>query len=171
MTSTRALVSVVDDHESVRESLPDLLQHSGFNVESFSSAEAFLESEAVSESSCLILDVGLPGMSGPDLQLELTRRGLGIPIVFITAQGDQSLRPKLIGLGATPVIGAFKKRVDHRRYNGATLLGLRGIVIKSHGSADTFAFEFAIQRAIEEARTGVLVHITERMAVIHKSAA
>ena len=72
---------------------------------------------------------------------------------------------------ATPVIGAFKKRVDHRRYNGATLLGLRGIVIKSHGSADTFAFEFAIQRAIEEARTGVLAHITERMAVIHKSAA
>jgi glycerol-3-phosphate acyltransferase PlsX len=78
---------------------------------------------------------------------------------------------KLIGLVASPVISAFKKRVDHRRYNGASLLGLRGIVIKSHGSADTFAFEFAIQRAIEEARTGVLAHITERMAAIHKSAA
>ena len=104
MTNTRALVSVVDDNESVRESLPDLLQHSGFDVEAFPSAEAFLESEAVSESSCLILDVGLPGMSGPDLQLELTRRGLGIPIVFITAQGDKSLRPRLIGRGAVAVL-------------------------------------------------------------------
>jgi glycerol-3-phosphate acyltransferase PlsX len=78
---------------------------------------------------------------------------------------------KLAGLVALPVIKAFKARVDHRRYNGASLLGLRGIVIKSHGSADAFAFEFAIRRAIEEARMGVLAHITERMAAIHKSAA
>jgi FixJ family two-component response regulator len=98
--SKRSLVSVVDDNESVRESLPDLLLHSGFDVQAFSSAEAFLESEAVGETRCLILDVGLPGMSGPDLQLELTRRGLAIPIVFITAQGDKSLRPRLVGRGA-----------------------------------------------------------------------
>jgi len=78
---------------------------------------------------------------------------------------------RLAGLVALPVINAFKNRVDHRRYNGASLLGLRGIVVKSHGSADAFAFEFAIRRAIEEARTGVLAHITERMAAIHKSAA
>ncbi len=78
---------------------------------------------------------------------------------------------RLAGLVALPVIKAFKQRVDHRRYNGASLLGLRGIVIKSHGSADAYAFEFAIQRALEEARTGVLAHITERMAAIHKSAA
>lgn len=78
---------------------------------------------------------------------------------------------KLAGLVALPVIKAFKNRVDHRRYNGASLLGLRGVVVKSHGSADAFAFGFAIRRAIEEARTGVLAHITERMAVIHKSAA
>ena len=90
---------------------------------------------------------------------------------YLREEFNRNAFTKLIGLVATPVIGAFKKRVDHRRYNGATLLGLRGIVIKSHGSADTFAFEFAIQRAIEEARTGVLAHITERMAVIHKSAA
>ena len=104
MTSTRALVSVVDDNESVRESLPDLLQYSGFEVEAFSSAEAFLDSQALGESSCLVLDVGLPGMSGPDLQVELTRRGLAIPIVFITAQGDKSLRPKLISRGAVAVL-------------------------------------------------------------------
>jgi glycerol-3-phosphate acyltransferase PlsX len=90
---------------------------------------------------------------------------------YLREEFSRSAFTKLIGLVASPVISAFKRRVDHRRYNGASLLGLRGIVIKSHGSADAFAFEFAIQRAIEEARTGVLAHITERMAAIHKSAA
>jgi FixJ family two-component response regulator len=104
VTITRALVSVVDDNESVRESLPDLLQHSGFHVETFSSAEAFLQSKAIGSSSCLILDVGLPGMSGPDLQQELKRRGQYIPIIFITAQGDKSLRPQLIARGAVAVL-------------------------------------------------------------------
>jgi FixJ family two-component response regulator len=98
--SKRSLVSVVDDSESVRESLPDLLRYSGFDVRAFASAEAFLESGTVGETNCLILDVGLPGMSGPDLQQELTRRGLVIPIVFITAQGEKSLRPRLISRGA-----------------------------------------------------------------------
>ena len=92
----RPLVAVVDDSESVRESLPDLLQHVGFAVQAFASAEAFLAAEAVDETSCLILDVGLPGMSGPDLQQELIRRGKAVPIVFITAQGDKSLRPRLL---------------------------------------------------------------------------
>lgn len=100
MMNKHSLVSVVDDSESVREALPDLLLHSGFDVQAFSSAEAFLESEAVSETNCLILDVGLPGMSGPDLQHELKRRGQDIPIIFITAQGDQSLLPLLVGRGA-----------------------------------------------------------------------
>jgi glycerol-3-phosphate acyltransferase PlsX len=84
---------------------------------------------------------------------------------------DRNVFTRMLGLAALPVINAFKKRMDHRRYNGATLLGLRGIVIKSHGSADAFAFEFAIRRAIEEARSGVLAHISERMALIHQSAA
>jgi glycerol-3-phosphate acyltransferase PlsX len=78
---------------------------------------------------------------------------------------------KFAGMVAAPVIGAFKRRVDHRRYNGATLIGLRGVAIKSHGSADVFAFGFAIQRAVEEARTGVLCHIEERMSKIQKTAA
>ena len=78
---------------------------------------------------------------------------------------------RLAAFVSLPVLRAFRRRMDHRRYNGASLLGLRGIVIKSHGSADAFAFEFAIQRAVEEARGGVLAHITERMAAIHKSAA
>ena len=96
----RSLVAVVDDSESVRESLPDLLQEVGFAVQTFASAEAFLASEAADETSCLILDVELPGMSGPGLQEELRRRGKAIPIVFITAQGDSSLHPRLIGDGA-----------------------------------------------------------------------
>jgi len=96
----RSLVSVVDDSESVRESLPDLLDQFGFAVQAFATAEAFLESDAVGETRCLILDVGLPGMSGPDLQQELKRRGHTIPIVFITAQGDASLRPRLLASGA-----------------------------------------------------------------------
>jgi FixJ family two-component response regulator len=95
-----ALVSVVDDSESVRESLPDLLEQAGFAVRAFASAEAFLDSPAPDDTHCLILDVGLPGMSGPDLHQELLRRGKPVPIVFITAQGDQSLRPRLIARGA-----------------------------------------------------------------------
>ena len=96
----RSLVSVVDDDESVRESLPDLLREFGFAAEAFSSAEAFLASEAVSETSCLILDVAMPGMSGPDLQEELIRRQQEIPIVFITANGDKTVRPRLLAQGA-----------------------------------------------------------------------
>ena len=96
----RSLVSVVDDDESVRESLPDLVRQFGFAVQAFSSAEAFLSSEIVSETSCLILDVAMPGMSGPDLQEELIRRQQGIPIVFITANGDKAVRPRLLAQGA-----------------------------------------------------------------------
>jgi FixJ family two-component response regulator len=94
------MLSVVDDSESVRESLPDLLEQYGFGVRAFASAEEFLESDAADGTSCLILDVGLPGMSGPDLQQELNRLGKAIPIVFITAQGDTSLRPRLLARGA-----------------------------------------------------------------------
>jgi FixJ family two-component response regulator len=93
-------VSVVDDDQSVRESLPDLLREFGFAAQAFSSAEAFLASEYVGQTKCLILDVAMPGMSGPDLQQELTLRGQQIPIVFITAHGDESVRPRLLGQGA-----------------------------------------------------------------------
>ena len=94
------LVSVVDDDESVRESLPDLLRQLGFDAQAFPSADAFLASESVGQTRCLILDIAMPGMSGPDLQQELTRRRHDIPIVFITANGDRSLRPRLLEQGA-----------------------------------------------------------------------
>jgi FixJ family two-component response regulator len=100
MISKRALVSVVDDDESVRESLPDLLRQFGFAAEAFSSAEAFLASDFVGETNCLILDIAMPGMSGFDLQKELTRRRQRIPIVFITAHGDSTVRPRALAEGA-----------------------------------------------------------------------
>jgi FixJ family two-component response regulator len=96
----RSLVSVVDDDESVRESLPDLLRQFGFAAQAFSSAEAFLASEVVGETRCLILDIAMPGTSGPDLQKELRRRRQEIPIVFITAQADETVRPRLLARGA-----------------------------------------------------------------------
>jgi FixJ family two-component response regulator len=124
MMGKHALVSVVDDSDSVRESLPDLLEQSGFSVQAFSSAEAFLESEAADSTNCLILDVGLPGMSGPDLQQELIRRGKPIPIVFITAQGDTSLRPRLVGQGAVACL--FKPFSDTALLDAVeTALGTR----------------------------------------------
>jgi FixJ family two-component response regulator len=96
----RSLVSVVDDDESVRESLPDLLRQFGFAARAFPSAEAFLASEALSDTRCLILDIAMPGMSGPDLQHELKRRREAIPIVFITAGSDETMRRRLLAEGA-----------------------------------------------------------------------
>lgn len=94
------LISVVDDDESVRESLPDLLREFGFRAAAFSSGEEFLISKHVSETKCLVLDVAMPGLSGPDLQRELKRRQQQIPIVFITANRDHNVRPRLIEQGA-----------------------------------------------------------------------
>ncbi|MCG8910515.1 MULTISPECIES: response regulator transcription factor [unclassified Pseudomonas] len=98
--ATPLLVSVVDDDESVRESLPDLLREFGFQVCAFSSAEDFLASDALQRTRCLILDVSMPGMSGPQLQKELTLRAIAIPIIFITAHSDAATRPRLIAQGA-----------------------------------------------------------------------
>jgi len=100
MIVTRSLVSVVDDDESVRESLPDLLREFGFAVRTFSSAEEFLLADAISQTRCLILDVAMPGMSGPELQQELRIRRQEMPIVFITGHGDKTIRSRLLKHGA-----------------------------------------------------------------------
>jgi FixJ family two-component response regulator len=96
----RSLVAVVDDDESVRGSLPDLLKEFGFAAKAFDSAEEFLASDCVREAKCLILDIAMPRMSGPDLLHELKRRGVRTPIVFITAQADETVRSRLLGQGA-----------------------------------------------------------------------
>lgn len=100
MMIKRALVSVVDDDESIRESLPDLLREFGFRTRAFSSAEEFLASDCVDETRCLILDIAMPGMTGPDLQRELKLRRRQIPIVFITANREEAVRPRALEQGA-----------------------------------------------------------------------
>jgi FixJ family two-component response regulator len=100
MIQERALISVVDDDESIRESLPELLHLLGFAARPFDSAEAFLNSDAVSNTQCLILDISMPGMSGPQLQRELKIRKLNIPIIFLTAHVDRTLRARLLAEGA-----------------------------------------------------------------------
>jgi len=97
---TTPLISVVDDDESVRESLPDLLRELGFAAQAFSSAEEFLASDFIGQTRCLVLDIAMPGMTGPDLQRELARRQQVIPIIFITAHADETMRPRLLERGA-----------------------------------------------------------------------
>lgn len=122
----RPLVSVVDDDESVRGSLPDLLGELGFAATTFASAEEFLASNCARKIECLILDVAMPGMSGPELQQELIRRGYSIPTIFITAQADRSARIDLLRQGAVECLfkpfsdGAISAALD------AALPGDRG---------------------------------------------
>ncbi|PBB69261.1 two-component system response regulator [Mesorhizobium sp. WSM4312] len=96
----KSLVSVVDDDESVRESLPDLLREFGFAVQAFSSAEDFLASDWVDRTDCLVLDVVMPGMTGPGLQQELKHRRRNIPIVFMTAHENEAIRARALEDGA-----------------------------------------------------------------------
>jgi FixJ family two-component response regulator len=100
MKSKRPLVSVVDDDQSVRESLPDLLREFGYSAKAFSSAEEFLASGYVEKTGCLIADIAMPGMSGPELQRELKRRDHRVPIIFITAHGLERVRTNLMEQGA-----------------------------------------------------------------------
>ena len=118
----RPLLSVVDDDESVRESLPDLLREFGFAARAFASAEEFLLSDCVDQTRCLILDVAMPGMSGPELQHELKLRRREIPIVFITAQTDESIRPRLLEQGA---VGFLLKPFSDTALLGAINAALR----------------------------------------------
>ncbi|MEI6001076.1 response regulator [Paraburkholderia bengalensis] len=89
---TRLLISVVDDDESVRESLPDLVREFGFDVRAFDSAESFLESGGAAHTDCLILDLMMPGMGGHELAIQLRARDINIPIIFITANHSSSAR-------------------------------------------------------------------------------
>ncbi|HUA98073.1 MAG TPA: response regulator [Terracidiphilus sp.] len=120
--NSQLLIAVVDDDQSVRESLPDLLEELGFMARTFSSAEEFLLSDAALHSSCLILDVSMPVMSGPELFRELRRRNLKIPVVFITARKDEVVRSRLLDDGAaeclfkpfsdTGLLQALNKAID-----------------------------------------------------------
>jgi len=120
--SERPLLSVVDDDESVRESLPDLIREFGFAARAFSSAEEFLSSGYVDETRCLLLDINMPGIGGPELDLELKRVGKAIPIIFISGQRDEAVRDRLLKKGAvdfllkpfsdTALLAAIKKALQ-----------------------------------------------------------
>ncbi len=99
-----SVVVVVDDDESIRESLPDLLKEFGFAVLAFSSADEFLVSDSVERTTCLVLDIAMPGMSGLDLQKELKSRGYKIPIIFITGQKDESIHKRVLEQGAVDIL-------------------------------------------------------------------
>src|SRR5579863_1041883 len=93
--ATTVLVSVVDDDDSVRESLPDLLREFGLAAKAFATPGEFLQSAFIGRTKCLILDIAMPGMSGPELRRELLRRGHDIPTIFITALADHASRPDM----------------------------------------------------------------------------
>jgi FixJ family two-component response regulator len=118
------LVSVVDDDESVRESLPDLLRELGYDAKTFTSAEEFLGSSDVAQTRCLILDVTMPGMSGPDLQKELARRGQQIPIIFVTAYENGTSRARLLEKGAVAYLT--------KPFSDAALLAALNIAFGQH---------------------------------------
>ena len=98
--SAAPLISIVDDDDSLRNSLNNLIRSVGFRAQGFSSAEAFLNSSELHDTACLILDVRMPGMSGLDLQRQLVTANSPIPIVFITSHGDDDARARALEAGA-----------------------------------------------------------------------
>ena len=93
-------ISVVDDDEAIRDSLPDLLRSFGFEARPFASAEEYLYSDSLGRTDCLILDVAMPGVSGPELQTELIRRDIRTPVIFITAHSRGNVGSSVLRLGA-----------------------------------------------------------------------
>lgn len=124
MPDNRLLVSVVDDDESVRESLPDLLNEFGYSAQTFSSASEFLASKALDKTWCLLLDIAMPGMSGIELQAELKRQDKRIPIIFISATQDNAVRTRVIEMGA---VACLKKPFS----DTALLEALRSVTKRS----------------------------------------
>jgi FixJ family two-component response regulator len=118
----RILVAVVDDAESVRESLPDLLREFGLATRAFASAPEFLAYDRIAETRCLILDIAMPGMSGPELQRELIRRGHAIPTIFITARSIDSIPPDLFQQGVVECLFKPFSGADLRAALNAALL-------------------------------------------------
>jgi FixJ family two-component response regulator len=117
----QALVAIVDDDESVRESLPDLLRGLGFAAKAFASAEEFLSSADINQAQCLLLDVCMPDMTGPELQQELVSRGVQLPIIFITARADANVREMLMQRGAAAFLSKPFSELQLRQALGVAL--------------------------------------------------
>lgn len=117
-----ALVALIDDDESVRESVPDLLRELGFAARAFESANAFLASDCIPDVECLIIDVFMPVMKGPELYAELKRRGHSLPAVFISARADEAVHHRMVDPAATPIVA---KPFDETALHDAINLALR----------------------------------------------
>jgi FixJ family two-component response regulator len=108
LSSTPA-ISIIDDDESVRVATKSLLSSLGWAVHAFESAEEFLNSPRVNDSSCLVVDVQMPRMSGVELQRVLRARGHAVPMIFVTAFPDEGVRERLLKAGA---VGFLSKPFD-----------------------------------------------------------
>jgi FixJ family two-component response regulator len=113
MSPDTPLVGIVDDDESMRESLPDLLREYGLAPRCFETAAAFLASGLAEKAKCLILDIAMPGMTGPELTRELARRGYAIPIIFITARIHAASRPEIREGAVACLIKPFSDKALH----------------------------------------------------------
>jgi len=120
-----AVIGIVDDDESVRDSISSLLRSAGYKTESFESAEAYLNSDRASEPNCLLLDVRMPGLSGLQLQSELNHQKVSIPVIFITAHPDEQVRERALSEGAVAVLG--------KPFNDEVLLGAIDSAVGSKG--------------------------------------
>ena len=94
------IIAIVDDDEPLREALGSVMKAAGFSPRTFASAEEFLACDDCDDTACLVLDVRLPGMSGIELQKQLSKTNSRLPIVFVTAHGDATLRDSLMRAGA-----------------------------------------------------------------------
>jgi FixJ family two-component response regulator len=108
---TSKLIAIIDDNESMQDSLGDLIESGGFEARSFGSAQAFLESDLHSRAACLIVDIRMPKMSGLELQARLKQEGCNIPIIFITAHDDAEIRAEAMKEGAVEFLA---KPFDHQ---------------------------------------------------------
>ncbi|HEU4770278.1 MAG TPA: response regulator [Pyrinomonadaceae bacterium] len=124
MSQANTVISVVDDDRSMARMLCRVINAEGFDVRWFGSAEEFLDSGRFEDNGCLILDVNLPGISGIDLQQHLNDSGLEIPILFVSAQGDDALRQRALNAGAA---GFFNKPLSIE----ALLASIRSVVALS----------------------------------------
>jgi FixJ family two-component response regulator len=124
-----AVIGIVDDDESVRDSISSLLRSAGYKTESFESAEAYLNSDRASEPNCLLLDVRMPGLSGLQLQSELNHQKVSIPVIFITAHPDEQVRERALSEGAVAVLG--------KPFNDDVLLGAIDSAVGSKGPSAT----------------------------------
>lgn len=119
----RPKVAVVDDDQSVRESLPDLLREFGFDSQAFSSSEEFLDIERIGRFKCLILDIGMPGMSGLELQKALKTRGDQVPIILITGRRDEEIRQQGLDAGAVDLL--------YKPFSDTSLLDALNLALKT----------------------------------------